>query len=263
MPDNIPFSIGLESLPLDALQANNGANGNTYSSNFGTSISAGGASISADGANYTGGIIDINAPTVEDGVYITDTSLKQVYIEMTVFQSFPVQMDDGKYTYVSDKTSTGDNAGTNTGGLSHNCNAGQCGFCDKFDESILDAQIGKVPNFKIGASIGHAYGTQYLKKFYPEVAWTAGDFGALKKDGFFIAEEDLKLRGPGEIFGMRQHGMPDLNIADLAKHIKVMEHAKVEARKVIEKDPYLIDEKNQVLRRRVIKLFGQDFSFIL
>lgn len=96
-----------------------------------------------------------------------------------------------------------------------------------------------------------------------DIAVKRGEIMEASSDGFFIAEEDLKLRGPGEIFGMRQHGMPDLNIADLAKHIKVMEHAKVEARKVIEKDPYLIDEKNQVLRRRVIKLFGQDFSFIL
>lgn len=96
-----------------------------------------------------------------------------------------------------------------------------------------------------------------------DIAVKRGEIMEASSDGFFIAEEDLKLRGPGEIFGMRQHGMPDLNIADLAKHIKVMEHAKVEARKVIEKDPYLINEENQVLRRRVIKLFGQDFSFIL
>lgn len=181
MPDNIPFSIGLESLPLDTFQTNNSANGNMYNSSFGTSISAGGAS-------YTGGIIDINAPTVEDNVYITDASLKQVYIEMTVFQSFPVQMEDGKYTYIPDKTSRTDGAGTNKGGLSYNCNSGICGFCDNFDESILDAQIGNVTNFKIGASIGHDYGTKYLKKFYPEVAWSSSDFGNLKKDGFFIAE---------------------------------------------------------------------------
>lgn len=96
-----------------------------------------------------------------------------------------------------------------------------------------------------------------------DIAVKRGEIMEASSDGFFIAEEDLKLRGPGEIFGMRQHGMPDLNIADLAKHIKVMEHAKVEAKKVIEKDPYLINEENQVLRRRVIKLFGQDFSFIL
>lgn len=96
-----------------------------------------------------------------------------------------------------------------------------------------------------------------------EIAVKRGEIMESSSDGFYIAEEDLKLRGPGEIFGMRQHGVPDLNIADLARHIKVMEHAKVEARKVIEADPMLINEENQVLRRRVIKLFGQDFSFIL
>jgi len=96
-----------------------------------------------------------------------------------------------------------------------------------------------------------------------EIAVKRGEIMEASSDGFYIAEEDLKLRGPGEIFGMRQHGVPDLNIADLAKHIKVMEHAKAEARKVIEADPMLINEENQILRRRVIKLFGQDFSFIL
>ena len=82
-------------------------------------------------------------------------------------------------------------------------------------------------------------------------------------DGFYIAEEDLKLRGPGEIFGTRQHGLPDLNIADLAKHIDIMNHAKNEAKKIIDDDPSLEKDCNQPLRRRVIRLFGEDFSFNL
>ena len=82
-------------------------------------------------------------------------------------------------------------------------------------------------------------------------------------DGFFIAEEDLKLRGPGEIFGTRQHGLPDLNIADLAKHIDIMNHAKSIAKKIAENDPMLERPENQSLRRRVIRLFGEDFSFNL
>ena len=47
-------------------------------------------------------------------------------------------------------------------------------------------------------------------------------------DGFYIAEEDLRLRGPGEIFGTRQHGLPDMCIADLSKHLKILEQAKAE-----------------------------------
>ena len=82
-------------------------------------------------------------------------------------------------------------------------------------------------------------------------------------DGFYIAEEDLKLRGPGEIFGTRQHGLPDLNIADLARHISILNVAKNEAKKIIEKDPQLKKTENQPLRRRVIRLFGEDFSLNL
>jgi ATP-dependent DNA helicase RecG len=78
-------------------------------------------------------------------------------------------------------------------------------------------------------------------------------------DGFFIAEEDLKLRGPGEIFGTRQHGIPDMRIADLSRHLKVLNHARDEARVITEDDPGLTKEVNQALRRRVQKLFGKDF----
>ncbi len=79
-------------------------------------------------------------------------------------------------------------------------------------------------------------------------------------DGFFIAEEDLKLRGPGEIFGTRQHGIPDMRIADLARHLKVLNHARDEARIITDEDPGLTKEENQALSRRVQKLFGKDFS---
>ena len=41
-------------------------------------------------------------------------------------------------------------------------------------------------------------------------------------DGFKIAYEDLKLRGPGELFGTKQHGIPELNIADLVKNIDIL-----------------------------------------
>lgn len=82
-------------------------------------------------------------------------------------------------------------------------------------------------------------------------------------DGFYIAEEDLKLRGPGEIFGTRQHGLPDLNISDLAKHIDILSHAKDEAKKITAADPLLVKPENQELKKRVIKLFGDDLTLDL
>ena len=82
-------------------------------------------------------------------------------------------------------------------------------------------------------------------------------------DGFTIAEEDLKLRGPGEIFGTKQHGLPELNIADLVKHVDVLEQVKEVALDILEEDPYLRDPENQVLRERVQKMFGENIQLQL
>ncbi len=96
-----------------------------------------------------------------------------------------------------------------------------------------------------------------------EIAKKRGQIMQESSDGFYIAEEDLKLRGPGEIFGTRQHGIPDLNISDLAKHIKILNHAKDEAKMILEKDPMLENLENQALKRRVTKLFGENFMLDL
>lgn len=96
-----------------------------------------------------------------------------------------------------------------------------------------------------------------------EIAQQRGQIMENSSDGFYIAEEDLKLRGPGEIFGTKQHGLPDLNISDLAKHLTILNHAKEEAKDILKVDPLLETAENAALRRRVIKLFGEDFSLNL
>lgn len=58
-------------------------------------------------------------------------------------------------------------------------------------------------------------------------------------DGFKIAEEDLNIRGPGEFFGMRQSGMPDLKVANLIRDVKILEIARKEAFGLINSDPSL------------------------
>lgn len=96
-----------------------------------------------------------------------------------------------------------------------------------------------------------------------EVAQQRAGIMEQSSDGFFIAEEDLKLRGPGEIFGTRQHGLPDLNISDLAKHLQILEHAKKLASEILAEDPFLEQPENQMLKRRITKFFGEDFSLNL
>lgn len=96
-----------------------------------------------------------------------------------------------------------------------------------------------------------------------EIAKRRAEIMARSQDGFYIAEEDLKLRGPGEIFGTRQHGVPELLLADLAKHIKILNEVKKEADRIIAEDPLLESETYSGLKKRVIKLFGEDISLRL
>jgi ATP-dependent DNA helicase RecG len=74
-------------------------------------------------------------------------------------------------------------------------------------------------------------------------------------DGFKIAEMDLAMRGPGELFGVRQHGVPALRIADLARHIRIAEKAKAAARDLIADDPLLVKPENRAFGDRVESLF--------
>lgn len=76
-------------------------------------------------------------------------------------------------------------------------------------------------------------------------------------DGFVIAEEDLKLRGPGELFGTKQHGLPELNIADLVRNTEILMRVKDVAKDVIEQDPSLTSPENAELAARVKKMFGE------
>lgn len=69
------------------------------------------------------------------------------------------------------------------------------------------------------------------------------------EDGFRIAEEDLKLRGEGELLGTRQSGTPGFRIARLDVHTDLLETARNDARYIIETDPELKSERGQAIRR--------------
>lgn len=74
-------------------------------------------------------------------------------------------------------------------------------------------------------------------------------------DGFYISEKDLELRGPGEFFGTRQHGIPDLKIANLFLDMDILKIAQLEARNILKEDQYLEKSKNRLLRERIRKTF--------
>mgnify|MGYP005781258503 FL=1 len=76
-------------------------------------------------------------------------------------------------------------------------------------------------------------------------------------DGFQIAEEDLKLRGPGDFFGSRQHGLPQMKLADLAGDMRLLNEAQQAARRLLAADPSLSRPENRPVLERVRTLFAE------
>lgn len=77
------------------------------------------------------------------------------------------------------------------------------------------------------------------------------------EDGFLIAEEDLRLRGAGEVLGTRQSGLPEFRMADLAVHGDLLAVARDDARLILERDPELQTERGKALRV-LLYLFERD-----
>lgn len=70
-------------------------------------------------------------------------------------------------------------------------------------------------------------------------------------DGFRIAEADLELRGPGDFFGVRQHGLPEMNLADLFRDHELLEEAAAAVDKLLAEDPNLSDPKWSAVKKRL------------
>lgn len=74
-------------------------------------------------------------------------------------------------------------------------------------------------------------------------------------DGFKIADEDLKLRGPGEFFGSRQHGLPEMKIADMLEDRSTLEETQRAAKEIMARDPELSSPENAALNSEIQRLF--------
>ncbi len=82
-------------------------------------------------------------------------------------------------------------------------------------------------------------------------------------DGFKISEEDLRLRGPGDFFGSRQHGLPEMHVADLGADVNVMQRAQQEAALLLAADPELKAPEHAPLREsveRMLKMNADSFN---
>jgi ATP-dependent DNA helicase RecG len=76
-------------------------------------------------------------------------------------------------------------------------------------------------------------------------------------DGFELAETDFRLRGPGNLFGERQHGLPPLRIADLLRDGELLHQAREHARQLVDQDPELAAPEFAALRRMILARYGQ------
>lgn len=82
------------------------------------------------------------------------------------------------------------------------------------------------------------------------------DILASTEDGFLIASKDLELRGPGEIFGTRQHGLPEMKIGDIARDGAVLSEASAAAGEVLSGNGNLSHNENALLKKNVIAMFS-------
>ena len=75
-------------------------------------------------------------------------------------------------------------------------------------------------------------------------------------DGFEIAELDLSIRGPGELFGSRQSGLPPVRVADLEHDLELLRLARRDAKEWIDRDPGLSRPEHALMRRKLMQAYG-------
>ena len=85
---------------------------------------------------------------------------------------------------------------------------------------------------------------------------------AKSNDGFEIARKDLELRGPGDFFGIRQHGLPEFKLADLLKDVTVLKEATDAAKDILKTDAKLEKKENSILKNKIYEKYSEQLKNI-
>ena len=79
--------------------------------------------------------------------------------------------------------------------------------------------------------------------------------------GFDLSEIDLKLRGPGDLFGTKQSGLPELKFVSITEDTEIIIKAKEDAFKIIHNDPTLNNHSNQLIKKNLLKNFKENLQY--
>ncbi|MFQ5444015.1 MAG: ATP-dependent DNA helicase RecG, partial [Nitrospinales bacterium] len=115
---------------------------------------------------------------------------------------------------------------------------------------------------RVGRGIHPSY--CFLIRYYPMTPEAKDRLHVMQtsSDGFVIAEEDLRIRGPGDFMGTRQSGLPELKVANLVRDVKIIEQARKEAFALIEQDPKIEQPQHQKLKEALDRYLDDRLDFI-
>lgn len=107
---------------------------------------------------------------------------------------------------------------------------------------------------RIGRGTQKSYCFLFLNRYVPPETFERISFFEKNNDGFALAQKDIQLRGPGEILGKRQHGLPDIKIGDLENDKDLLFLARDDAFELVKKDPEISSSEYYVIQKKLTKL---------